>query len=168
MVPFTKKIMLLVLTMALPSALRAAVESDVQLATKNPAMKFYDIKEVCLKMGYPHTLLASAAGLSRIDCMGTKILVTDFCRKEFPEHPRLLRGIISADQKAVCHFAASAILTVSCDRFSSFCQEALKGCQQLTPYYAAHHQLLHSGISHRQDQKVLQCFYAEKEITPEQ
>ncbi len=150
----------------------ASPESDVQLSTKSPAMKFFDIKAACLKMGHPHTLIASPLGISRLDCMGTKVLVTDFCRKEFPDHPKLLRGIITYDQRKVasvtCHFAESAILTVSCSRFSTFCQEAKRGCEQLAPYYAAHHQLLHSGLSTRGEEQVLQCFFSQKDILPDE
>lgn len=142
--------------------------NDVLLTTKNPSMKFFELKQACLTMGYANTLLASGVGLSRVDCMGTKILASDFCRKQFPDHSKLLRGVITPDRKLACHFATSAILTVACERFAHFCKDATKGCQSLAPYYASNLMLDHSAISSRNDGSYLQCYFSEKDFIPDE
>ncbi|WP_127716481.1 hypothetical protein [Halobacteriovorax sp. HLS] len=120
-------------------------------------MKTYTFREVCKSMGIENNLLESAVGMTEVDCTSRKVSILDFCKKRKSSQKPLIRGRVdSLDRtKALCEFAESVVLRISCDDKSVDCKNKKQSCLNLRAVFAYGLDFHYSKI----DKSILSCFY---------
>ncbi|MCK5884094.1 MAG: hypothetical protein KAG61_10410 [Bacteriovoracaceae bacterium] len=138
----------------------ALSRAPIKLDTVHPSIKTFSLNEVCENKGFKHILLALPKGTGAVDCMGSSVSITKFCKKKFPDNHELLRGFINFEKRATCHFAQSLILSLDCNRFPQYCKSPKRGCNALKGIYAVSQVLTHSGRSSHDEGDLLKCYFA--------
>jgi hypothetical protein len=126
-------------------------------------MKAYTFKEVCKSMGVENNLIETAIGMREIDCTSRKVSILEFCKKRKSSRKPLIRGRVdSLDKtKALCEFAESVVLRITCDSKFVNCSKAKKSCVDLKKIFAYGLVFHYSS----KQENVLSCFYTtEKEL----
>ena len=116
-------------------------------------------------MGVENNLLESAIGMTDIDCTSRKISILEFCKKRKASRKSLIRGRVdSLDKtKAICEFAESVILRITCNDKFVDCSKVESSCVKLKKVFAYDLEFHHSSV----EKKILSCFYTSaKELEP--
>ena len=120
-------------------------------------MKSYTFREVCKSMGVSNNLLESAVGMREIDCTSRKVSILEFCKKRKASRKSLIRGRVDSleGDKALCEFADSVVLRITCDDKFADCKNEKKSCLKLKEIFAYGLEFHYSTKS----TNVLNCFY---------
>lgn len=116
-------------------------------------------------MGVENNLIESAIGMNEIDCTSRKVSILEFCKKRKSSRKSLIRGRVDSLDKtrAICEFAESVILRITCNDKYVDCSKVKQSCLSLRKVFAYDLDFHHSSIS----EKVLSCFYtSSKELEP--
>ncbi len=88
------------------------IKDDVQTTDKF-IFKFGD---VCSKMVAHESPPIDPLSVTTLDCMGSKVSVSEFCNRELAHDPYYIRGYISAkNNHVVCHSGKKVIFNYLCD-----------------------------------------------------
>lgn len=131
---------------------------EVQNAKKSE----FSFSDVCLAKGQTMLPLITPEGVSRLDCMGTKVETAEFCKDHFKGDRKLLRGYVDlAKNRVICEFADRAIVQYQCRGSNDLvdCQKSQVECQRLGEKLALNLELFHHSVTHN---RVLSCFFAHK------
>jgi hypothetical protein len=116
-------------------------------------------------MGVQNNLLESAVGMTTIDCTSRKVSVLEFCKKRKSSRKSLIRGRVDSldGTKAICEFAESVVLRITCDDKFVNCSKVKPSCEKLRPVFAYDLEFHHSSLN----KNILSCFYtSSKELEP--
>lgn len=131
----------------------------------------FSFNEVCKYMGQNETLIVEAEGPGRLDCMGSKINLNDFCSKKekglelLSENLSLTRGVNDPLSKTVfCEKASSLTLSYKCQKKdrSDICFSATKGCKKLNEIFAINMETSYTSIIDQTGGKILNCYFSSK------
>lgn len=116
----------------------------------------FSFEETCEFMGHKENLLIEPINSFVLDCMSSKIDLTDFCQKKV-NNGKVLRGVaISNERKVLCASGETAILKVECQEGRrEYCKNPKESCLLLKKRFAREHQLSHFSVT-----KELNCYYA--------
>lgn len=126
----------------------------------NAQKKIYSFKEVCESIGLRSLPLMVPEGVSKLDCMGTKVVLSQFCQNQFKASSQLnslTRGYVEKSEKVVCEFAEYVNLKYRCDDKSNSlikCRDDKKECLQMGTLFAQKLQLEYSSLI---GQRELNC-----------
>lgn len=136
-------LMIFILLILQASLLGASV---ISLDITDQRTHSFTFKEVCLKSGHQHTLIASAEGHQKIRCMGEKVDLVEFCGSQDFNRPFLRSYIppqsdqskVRSESLAFCVTGREVLLEISCEsaQTRSLCASPQKSCQHLKDSYA--------------------------------
>lgn len=140
------------------------IQDDVSITEK----KRHSFKYVCSKSGFSDSPLIDYVSGTKIDCMGRKVEVGDFCEKERATDPYYIRAYVDKDkQEVVCVSGKKVLFKYLCVKVSdvSMCSsEATKACSHVKGKLAKRLDLVHSSfVRNEKGIKQLNCFF---ESTP--
>lgn len=133
---------------------------DVATTDKTP----FSYQTVCRKMVTHESPLIEASSGTKLDCMGTKIDVRDFCFKEMAHDPYYIRAYIDQEnKKIICHSGKKVLFKYLCVKLADkkLCSEdARKSCLLIREKLAKRLDLVHSSvIKNEKGIKQLSCFF---------
>lgn len=133
----------------------------VKYEISRPSVISHNPREVCLDMGISSPVLVEIKSALIVDCMGTEIDASDFCRKKYKFRKDLLRGAIDQqDKKVLCQFGESAILSLECTKkYESLCTNEEQGCKTLKDIFAVSLQVIHQSVVESHDSKIISCYF---------
>lgn len=133
---------------------------------------FFELKNVCERMGHQHSPIIDITSMNEIDCMGKKIKVIDFCLQDFKKDQKFIRGFADKkEKKIICELASRVMLKLECDTKNDInCMDSEIGCTEYKKTLAynlklAQHSLIDpSGQPEDKKvrQKVLTCHYTQE------
>lgn len=125
----------------------------------HPTQQVFTLKEFCQEMVTHPTPLIDIKSPSKVDCMGKKVAVGDFCLKKMATDPYYLRGYARNDQ-VECISGKKVLFKYACRKKDKLCMnEALTTCSKLKSKLAYRLDLVHSAIIEKENYKQLNCFY---------
>ena len=123
------------------------IKADVLI--NNPVglvRKTFKIKDICQHLGVKESLLAEAAGVAKIDCMGKEFSVGYFCKNSL-KLKNFTRGFVLSDKEVVCESAESVHLSVSLvGKNSHYLKNKYQSCQKLGKIFANTLALQHASL----------------------
>lgn len=136
------------------------VQDDVAILEKSR----HSFKTVCIKMGYPDSPLIDVFSGTKLDCMGRKIEVGQFCDKELAADPYYIRAYIDkTKQEVVCVSGKKVLFKYMCVKLSdrALCSmEAKKSCEFIKTKLAKRLDIVHSSyVNNEKGIKQLNCFF---------
>lgn len=136
------------------------IQDDVAILEKTN----HSFKSVCERMGYPDSPLIDVVSGNRLDCMGKKIEVSEFCDKELAADPYYLRAYIKKDSnEVVCVTGKKVLFKYLCVKYGdkALCGEsAQKSCEFIQSKLARRLDMVHSSIvKNEKGIKQLNCFF---------
>lgn len=136
------------------------VQDDVAILEKTR----HSFKTVCIKMGFPDSPLIEPATGTKLDCMGRKVEVADFCDKEHAKDPYFIRGLIDQTKhEVVCVSGKKVIFKYQCVKMSdrALCsQDAKFACGYIQKKLARRLDIVHSSfVNNEKGIKQLNCFF---------
>jgi hypothetical protein len=136
------------------------IQDDVSISERTR----HSFKYTCSKSGFPDSPLIDYVSGTKLDCMGRKIEVGDFCEKEKVTDPYYLRAYVDKDkQEVVCVSGKKVLFKYLCVKASdsSMCSsEALKACTHIKGKLAKRLDLVHSSfVTNEKGIKQLNCFF---------
>jgi hypothetical protein len=136
------------------------IQDDVAVLEKSR----HSLKYVCSKSGHPDSPLIEIESGTKLDCMGKKVEVGDFCDKELAADPYYLRASIDKDkQEVVCVTGKKVLFKYLCVKLSdkALCsQEAKFACSYIKQKLARRLDLVHfSFVKNEKGIKQLNCFF---------
>jgi hypothetical protein len=136
------------------------IQDDVAVVEKSR----HSFKSACSKMGYVDSPLIEIVSGSKLDCMGRKIDVGDFCYKELAADPYYLRGYIDKNaNEVVCVSGKKVLFKYLCVKLGdkALCsQKAEASCAFIQKKLARRLDLVHSSfVDNEKGIKQLNCFF---------
>lgn len=132
--------------------------------------RFFELKNVCERMGHLHTPIIDISSSNELDCMGKKVSLLEFCLKDFKTNTKFIRGFADKkEKKVICELASRIMLKLECDTKNDInCMDSEIGCTEFKKTLAhnlklAQHSLIDpSGIveDKKSRQKVLTCHFS--------
>lgn len=124
----------------------------------------HSLKYVCSKSGYPDSPLIEIESGTKLDCMGKKVEVGEFCDKELAADPYYLRAFVDKNkQEVVCVTGKKVLFKYLCVKLSdkALCsQEAKFACNFIKEKLAKRLDLVHSSfVKNEKGIKQLNCFF---------
>jgi len=138
------------------------VFSKVEYKTYELRTQKFSFQDVCLKMGKPHSIMASAYNHVWVNCMNTKVSAQQFCLKHFvPSKGEFLRGVI-LDNTVICSEGMAARVSMECPDRS--CQNKKISCLKLKKFFAYDLSLLSSSLSYsKRGWQKINCHFSQNE-----
>ncbi len=124
---------------------------------------FHSFKEVCKKLAKHVSPLIEKKTITKLDCMGTEVVVGDFCALINEGNRSYARGLVSGD-KVKCVSATRVILSYQCVSGSGLCEDKDIGCYKLQEQFARNLYATHSSVISRGDSKALNCYFSETKV----
>lgn len=131
---------------------------------------FFELKNVCERMGNLHAPIIDINNVNELDCMGKKVSLLEFCLKDFKTNPKFTRGFADKkEKKVICELASRIMLKVECDTNNDVnCMDSEIGCTDFGKKLAhnlklAQHSLLDPKVpsaDKKSRQKVLTCHFS--------
>lgn len=136
------------------------LQDDVAIVEKTN----HSFKNACTKMGYPDSPLIEIVTNTKLDCMGKKIDVGDFCDKELAADPYYIRAYIDVKaNEIVCVSGKKVLFKYLCTKYKdrSLCGgNARKSCEYIQHKLARRLDMVHSSIINTEKgPKQLNCFF---------
>ena len=136
------------------------IQDDVSITDKS----HFSFKSVCQKLVAHDSPLIEVKSGTELDCMGTKVHVGAFCKKELIADPYYLRGYIDAHTKqVVCVSGKKVLFKYLCVKLSdaNLCSgEAKKSCEYIQQKLAQRLDIVHSSfVKNAKGIKQLNCFF---------
>jgi hypothetical protein len=136
------------------------IQDDVAIVEKSQ----HSFKSVCTKMGYADSPLIDIVSGTRLDCMGKKIEVGDFCDKELAADPYYIRSYIDKKtNEVVCVSGKKVLFKYLCVKLGdqALCVgDARKSCDFIQSNLAKRLDMVHSSIvKNEKGIKQLNCFF---------
>lgn len=124
----------------------------------------HSFKYACAKSGYPDSPLIEVVTGTKLDCMGRKIEVADFCDKELAADPYFIRAHIDKDkQEVVCVTGKKVLFKYLCVKLSdkALCSQTPdNACKYIRTKLARRLNIVHSAfVNNEKGIKQLNCFY---------
>lgn len=136
------------------------IQDDVSITEKSR----HSFKYVCSKSGHPDSPLIEIAANTKLDCMGKKVEVGEFCDKEMAADPYYLRAYIDrSKQEVVCVSGKKVLFKYLCVKLSDreMCsQKAEASCKYIQKKLAKRLDMIHSSfVTNEKGIKQLNCFF---------
>ena len=118
----------------------------------------YTWAQVCSKLVKHDSPLIKEAGVSQLNCMGTKVKVKKFCDLVEQANPYYTRAKVDKVSKSVlCMSAKRVVLKWQCEgKEDKYCKDEEVGCFLFKEKLAARLKLAYSSIT---DNKYLNCYF---------
>jgi hypothetical protein len=126
--------------------------------------KNFSFKYVCDKSFSTDSPLIEALSSIQLDCMGRKINVSDYCEKEFLDHPYYLRAYIDRNKnEVICLMGKRVLIKFVCAKLKDqkFCSMSPQNaCLEIRKKLAKSLNIVHASfIKNEKSLKQLNCFY---------
>ena len=141
--------------------------AKVKFEINSPQNIEESLKNACVLMK-KNSLIAKRESMAFFDCMGEKVSVRSLCLKiaKIKKIPGLkkrsfLRGVVYKEEKALCQFGKSAVLTFNLNDFKNKVEDSIELCEKLRGHYAFELRAFHfyKGKGNRRS-----CYYSQREI----
>jgi hypothetical protein len=142
------------------------IQDDVSITEKSR----HSFKYVCSKSGYPDSPLIDYVSGTKLDCMGRKIEVGEFCEKEKASDPYYLRASVDkSKQEIICVSGKKVLFKYLCVKLSdsAMCSsESKKACLYIKDKLAKRLDLIHSSfVTNEKGIKQLNCFFESNSLS---
>lgn len=131
--------------------------------------RFFELKNVCERMGHLHVPIIEISSMNEIDCMGKKVNIIDFCLQDFKKDQKFIRGFADKkEKKIICELASRVMLKLECDSKNDMnCMDSEIGCTEYKKTLAYNLKLAQHSLLDQNDkledkkarQKVLTCHF---------
>lgn len=121
---------------------------------------FHSFKEVCQKLAKHDSPLIEKKSITKLDCMGTEVVVGKYCASITEGDHSYARGLVSGDQVKCVH-ATRAILSYECVSGSGLCEDKDIGCYKLQEQFAQNLYITHASVTEKESSKLLHCYFSE-------
>lgn len=122
----------------------------------------FNYSEICTHYNKTASLIESKNSTT-LNCMGEDVSIVEFCEEKFKNDSDYTRAYLDKNNnQVICQKAKRVVLKYKCSRnsVSSFCIDAITGCQQIKKILAHNLDTIHKSLIKRDDgSRDLNCYF---------